>query len=347
MTAFPEIAVIGAGAIGQTFVVDFTRRGYTVSALVEHNSAHVDALREVGQIRLSGHMGEVNVLMPPLALDADAAAKGRVILVATTVDAHEAVAHALAPALMNEHLVLLANGYVNGSQRFAAALEAGGCTTRPAVLELNTTPFLVCSPEPGRVHVTARKRWMELSSFEDGLARKHHELLAGIVPGIEVCDNALASSLNNQNPVAHVPSYLLNAAEARCSEPVAPDATRGGAFYLEDYSSEEVLQLRTALDHERMQVMRALGLGDYAIARTEFSLKSYGPGAREAVSPRMGRTFSRRFVTEDVPYGLIPIEKLARQAGVNTPVISGIITLIGALESYNWRRRCKGADDGD
>ena len=341
MSACPDIVVIGAGAIGQTFAVDLQRRGYRVSALVEHNSAHVDALRKVGQIRLSGHMGEVNATIPPLALNPDAA-KGRVILVATTVDAHEAVAHALAPVLTNDHLVLLANGYVNGSRRFAAALAAGGCVTRPAVLELNTTPYLVCSPEPGRVHVTARKRWMELSSFKDGLAHEHHALLAGIVPGIEVCDNALASSLNNQNPVAHVPSYLLNAAEARRSEPVEPDAPRGGAFYLEDYSSDEVLQLRSMLDHERIQVMRALGLGDYVIARAAFSLKSYGPGARETVSPRMGRTFSRRFVTEDIPYGLIPIEKLARQAGVNTPVISGIITLVGALESYDWRRHCKG-----
>lgn len=338
MTKRSDIAVIGAGAIGQALVVDLARRGYRVGTLIERNANYADALRKAGAIRLTGHMGEAAVELPSLGLDADLAAQSRVILVATTVDAHAAVAHALAPKLADDHIVLLANGYVNGSKRFAAALRAAGCAARPAVLELNTTPYLVCSPEPGRVHVTARKRWMELSSFEDGLAREHHELLAGIVPGIEACDDALASSLNNQNPVAHVPSYLLNAAEARRAEPVAPDAVRGGAFYLEDYSSEEVLLLRAAVDDERIAVMQALGLGDRAIPRAAFSLKSYGPGAREPVSPRMGRTFSRRFVSEDVPYGLVPIEGLARAAGVNTPVISGIITLAGVLESCDWRR---------
>lgn len=342
MTKPTEIAVIGAGAIGQTFVVDLTLRGYRIGALAERSAAQVDALHAAGRIDLTGHLGEATVQLPPLASDAAGAARCRVILVATTVDAHAAVAHALAPSLTDHHILLLANGYVDGSLRFAAELDAAGCKAKPAVLELNTTPFLVCSPEPGRVHVTARKRWMELTSFEDGLVREHFALLAGIVPGIEIGYSALASSLNNQNPVAHVPSYLLNAAEARRSEPVSPDATRGGAFYLEEYTSEEVLRLRAAVDGERMQVMRALGLGGHVIARPDFSLKCYGPGAREAVSPRMGRTFSRRFVTEDVPYGLVPIERLGRQSGVNTPVISATITLAGVLESQNWRGHCNG-----
>lgn len=342
MTQRADVAIIGAGAIGQTLVVDLARRGYRVGALVERNADHIDALRKAGVISLTGHMGEAVAALPLLAPEAKIAAQSRVILVATTVDAHAAVAHALASSLTDDHVVLLANGYVHGSQRFAAALLAAGCAAKPAVLELNTTPYLVCSPEPGRVHVTARKRWMELSSFEEGLAREHHALLAGIVPGIEVCDNALASSLNNQNPVAHVPSYLLNAAAARHAEPVAPDAVRGGAFYLEEYSSKEVLLLRAAVDGERMAVMRALGLGDYAIPRAEFGLKSYGPGAREAVSPRIGRTFSPRFVTEDVPYGLLPIERLAVEVGVNTLVISAMITLAGVLESCDWRRSRQG-----
>lgn len=342
MTMRPDIALIGAGAIGQTFVIDLTRRGYRIGALVERNAAHVGALRAAGRISLTGYLGEATVQLPPLASDTAGAARCCVILVATTVDAHAAVARALAPVLADDHVVLLANGYVDGSLRFAAELNAAGCRAKPAVLELNTTPFLVCSPQPGRVHVTARKRWMELTSFEDGLAREHFALLAGIVPGIEAGDNALASSLNNQNPVAHVPSYLLNAAEARRSEPVTPDATRGGAFYLEDYSSEEVLRLRAAVDDERMQVMRVLGLGDHVIARPDFSLRCYGPGAREAVSPRMGRTFSRRFLTEDVPYGLVPIERLGRQSSVNTPVISATITLASVLESHDWRDHCNG-----
>lgn len=333
----PDVAIVGAGAIGQTLAVDLTRRGFSVPVLVEKAPVHVEALRRAGTIRLTGHIGEAAIPMPRIATEAAAAARGGVILVATTVDAHRQVARDLAPVLGDGHVVVLANGYVNGSARFVAALREAGCTAAPAVLELGTTPYLVCSPQPGGVHVTARKTWMELSSFEDGLAARHHGMLAKLIPGIEVCDNALASSLNNQNPIAHVPSWLMNAEAARLATPVEPDAARGGAFYLEEFSSEEVLRLRAAADAERMAVMEGLGLGSYAIPRPEFSRRSYGPGAREAVSPRMGRTFSRRFLTEDVPFGLIPLERLGRQAGVETPVISSMITLISALESRDWR----------
>ncbi len=342
MTARPDIAIIGAGAIGQTLAVDLSRRGFPVTALIERAQGHAEALREAGAIGLSGHLGEASTPMPGIAADAGAAASGHVIIVATTVDAHRQVALDLAPFLSDDHIVLLANGYVNGSARFGAALREAGCTASPAVLELNTTPYLVCSPQPGRVHVTARKTWMELSSCDDGLARRHHPMLAGLIPGIEVGDNALASSLNNQNPIAHVPSYLMNAQAARQSRPVTADATQGGAFYLEEFSTPEVLGLRAAADAERIAVMQGLGLGSYAIPRPEFSRRSYGSGAREAVSPRMGRTFSPRFVTEDIPYGLVPIERLGREAGVETPVISSMITLLGVIESREWRSAAPG-----
>ena len=183
MTASFDIAVIGAGAIGQTLAVDLARRGFSVSLLVERAGQHAEALRMAGQIRLSGHIGEAVAPMPPVVADARAAAASPVILVATTVDAHRQVALDLAPVLGDEHVVLLANGYVNGSARFTAALCEGGCG--PACdPELNTTPYLVCSPEPGRVHVTARKTWMELTASESGLAEEHHTLLAGLIPGI-------------------------------------------------------------------------------------------------------------------------------------------------------------------
>lgn len=341
-----EIAIVGAGAIGQALTVDLARRSFVVPVLVESAPDKVAALRRAGRIELSGHMGAASVPLPALDTDAAAAAACRVVIVATTVDCHAEVARGLAPVLGNDHIVLLANGYADGSARFAAALRQAGCATEPAILELNSTPYLVCSPQPGQVHVTARKQWMELTSYRPEAARRHQRLVAELIPGVEVGDNALASSLNNQNPIAHVPSYLMNAALARHSEPVAADATRGGAFYLDDYSGDEVLRLRTAADAERMAVMQALGFGDYVISRPDFARRCYGPHSREAVAPRMGRTFARRFVTEDVPFGLVPIENFGRKLGVGTPVISSMVTLVGLLESQDWRAATREEGDG-
>ncbi|MFT4015130.1 MAG: NAD/NADP octopine/nopaline dehydrogenase family protein [Paracoccus sp. (in: a-proteobacteria)] len=339
------IAIVGAGAIGQALAADLARGGQAPACLVERPGAHAQALAEAGRIRVTGHLGSFACPLPPLHLDAAAAAEQRVIVVATTVDRHAEVARAMAAALDDDHVVLLANGYVGGSARFLASLEAAGCRATPSVLELNTTPYLVCCPAAGHIHVAARKTWMELSAADPALARAHHALLAGIVPGIEPAENALASALNNQNPVAHVPSYVLNAAEARHCRPVAPDAMRGGAFYLEDFSGPEVLSLRAAVDAERMAAMVAMGFGHLAIPRAEFGIRSYGPGAREALPPRIGRSFAPRFLTEDVPFGLVPIERLAQRSGLRTPVISALITLCCVLESRDWRQEQE-ANDG-
>lgn len=345
MTLRSNIAIVGAGAIGQAFAVDLTLRGHGVGCLVERAGPHADALAAAREIRLTGLLGDASCPLPALHLDVAAATDHRVIIVATTADCHAAVARGMAAGLDDDHIVLLATGYVDGSARFRAALDEAGCRAGPSVLELSNTPYLACSPRAGHVHIAARKIWMELGSADPSLARSHHTLLASLIPGIEVAENARASALNNQNPVAHVPSYVLNATEARNCRPVGPDSTRGGAFYLEEFNSEEVQRLRLAVDAERMAVMAALGFRHLAIPRSEMGARSYGPDSREASPPRMGSTFSRRFVTEDVPFGLVPVERLARTEGMETPAISALISLCSVLEARDWRNEQAGTGE--
>jgi len=43
-----------------------------------------------------------------------------------------------------------------------------------------------------------------------------------------------------------------------------------------------------------------------------------------------------RYITEDVPYGLVPIAKLARKFNVATPVIDAVIQLASVINQTNY-----------
>jgi len=43
-----------------------------------------------------------------------------------------------------------------------------------------------------------------------------------------------------------------------------------------------------------------------------------------------------RFLTEDVPFGIVPFRHLATMAGVDTPVISALILLASVVSGVDW-----------
>lgn len=331
-----RVGIIGCGSTGLALAAHLMQRGVTVQSMVDQSHALLVRLRQSRKISLTGLLGAGDY-PPPLYTDDYASLVGcDVIFVATTADRHFSVARLLAPVLQPGQLCVLATGYVNGAAAFASALSsAGAAVAEESVVALNTTPHLSYAPGDGRVHIAAIKTWFEVSAATQAASKEAAARMSPWFPAATPARHQLASSLNNPNPIAHVPAAVLNAVPAsrEAHGLVAPF----GAFHLGDFGAPALEALRNVLDAERLAVMRALGLGAHHVGRNDFGLRAYGPGARETDPPRVGPTFQRRFVTEDVPCGLVPIESLGQWTGVQTPSISALISLICALEGRDFR----------
>lgn len=343
MSAVERVAVVGAGSIGLAAAVDLSQRGHAVDAIVEDDLDRVGALRRAGRLTLTGHLGGAHLHDPPIAASYEGVPTADIVIVATTADRHVDVARALAGVARRDQVVLLATGYAGGASRFAAELRRQGMTERIAVLALNTSPYLSYAGGDGAVHVAAVKSWMEVSADAPATAAAHAPRIAALFPGCVPAPDQLASSLNNPNPIAHVPAYLLNA--TRAQDEAAGRVAPGGAFHLSDAGSPELESLRSRMDSERMEVMNAIGMGHRALSRGDFGALAYGPGSREDAPPRIGPTFQRRFVREDVPFGLVPLETLARGAGLRVPVISAVIETVCAMTGDDLRSGAPDASD--
>jgi hypothetical protein len=330
------VGIIGCGSTGLALAAHVTQQGGAVRTMVDQNHHLLDRLRRSGTLTMSGHLGDAVFALPELSDGYESLAECGLIFIATTADRHLAVAQSLASVLHEGQLCVLATGYANGASAFAKALTTTGFAGgEDCVVAMNTTPHLSYAPGDGSVHISAVKSWFEVSGASELAARKAMPLLTPWFPAATLARHQVASSLNNPNPVAHVPAAVLNAVIA--SQEAHGLIPHQGAFHLGDFGAPALEALRNVLDAERLAVMRALGIGRHGVRRNDFSSRAYGPNAREMLPPRVGPTFQRRFVTEDVPCGLVPLEVLGRRAGTPTPAMTAVISLICTLEGQDFR----------
>jgi opine dehydrogenase len=148
--------------------------------------------------------------------------------------------------------------------------------------------------------------------------------------------NALAIALSNINPVAHAALALANLTRME----------RGEAWPQYHYLTPAVARLIEAMDHERRAIASAFGLHVRTIEEHfhhsfGVPLTSLANIAAELHRRRGGppgpTSLESRFVLEDVPFGLVFYETLARLADTPVPMMSATITNLATLYVRDFR----------
>lgn len=328
MTA--RVAVLGAGNGGCAIAADLVRRGIECTLFdLPAFEAVVAPIREAGTLRLSGALGDVTLAAPPVTTDMGVAVEGSdVLLVAVPAFAQVAFAEAFASFLRAGQVVVLVPGSTGGALAVAEVLRRAGRLDGIAVAETLSLPFACRKVDPTHVNVSGVKHDLPVAAFPASRSSNVAEALAGVFPaGITTAANVLETSLNNLNAMAHPLPTLLNAGWI--------ETTAGDFRFYNDGVSPSVARAMDAADRDRLAVVTALGLP--GIPATEWDRRLYGlAGAttydlnrdswvhRDVRAPRELRS---RYLTEDVPFGLVPIASVARELGIATPTIDLAIDL--------------------
>jgi opine dehydrogenase len=150
----------------------------------------------------------------------------------------------------------------------------------------------------------------------------------------------LETLLLDLNTVVHPAPVILNAARIELKEEFL--------LYAEGVTPA-IARVVEAVDRERLAVMEALGLkpipfpelvymiglaaGKCRTILEDFTSSQGIIGARELKAPS---TLTARHITEDVPYGLVPLASIAEMIGVTTPVIRSLITIASVLNQVDY-----------
>jgi opine dehydrogenase len=334
VTTSTRVAVLGAGNGGCAIAADLVRRGIDCTLYdLPSFEAVVAPIREAGVLRLSGVLGDVTVAVPRVTTDIGEALDGaKVILIAVPAFAQVPFAETCAPFLREGQVLVLTPGSTGGALALAEALRRSGRMEGVTVAETLSLPYACRKVGPIEVHVSGVKHDLPVAAFPATRSRRVAELLDGIFPaGLTVATNVLETSLNNLNAMAHPLPAILNAGWIE---------TTGGDFrFYTDGVSPSVARAMDAADLDRLAVVRALGLP--AVPATEWDRRLYGLVGettyelnrdswvhRDIRAPKELRS---RYLTEDVPFGLVPIASIGRELGIATPTIDLAIDLASLL----------------
>ncbi|HHV39707.1 MAG TPA: NAD(P)-binding domain-containing protein [Tepidimicrobium sp.] len=325
-------AVVGAGNGGQSMAGDLVLRGFNVVGIYDPFPEAIEYVQRQGGIRMIGDLREgfaeisrVSTNVEDIVLDAD------IIMVVVPAYAHEFMANALAPVVKSHQIIVLNPGCIGGTMVFRSILQSRGAEC-PILAETNILLYATRIVGPGVVGIQDIKRWLGVAALPASDTPKVVEALKPAFSQIEPMDNVLETGLNNTNPMTHVATTILNWGRTK-SEGQAAN------FEFSEWVTEPVKPIVKKVDHERMAVIEALGIR--GITNEEFFEISYGGKKRDVVQ-RVGEVLPSstivpdRYITEDVPMGLVPIASLADALEVKTPLTKILIDFACVIKDTDY-----------
>jgi opine dehydrogenase len=328
-----KYALIGLGGAGSGLAVSISKRGGAISGWYDVDPAIAEAIEREGGLSYEGLLGTGAVSLPKAAANGAEAVQGAdIIIVSTTANVHADVAREIAPALTAEQAVILHCGYVAGTKVFQDQADLAGISTPLALFEMNNTLHLAGKLNPSTVVVKGEKKWLEIAGSTKSQAVGAFARFRNDFPEFTASTEVLANGLNNPNCFGHVPATI---GAAVLLDREMGDLTTG-TLQFEEARLGRVNRMAAALEAERDTLMSALGL--QSLSSRVFSKQAYPAGSRQFGGiARFGPKLQRRFLYEDVPCSLVPMEFLGHMVGVAMPVTTSLIEIANILEQTDFR----------
>ncbi len=336
---FPPSAVIGGGNLGLASAAWLAARGASVSLYIrgsERGRRKLASLAERGALPFTPMDAAPREVRLDLASERveEVLAGRRLVFVTTPADGHPEVARHMAGCLEPGTHLVLHPGQTHGALAFRKALLDAGVEREilrsVSISELFISIFTTRSTVDD-VRYSALKHFMAFSSFPARATGEVLSLVEEIFPTtrFRAFDDCLAMAFH---PIATGPHTLITL--TRLGD--LADG-RSYVYYLEGVNAQNTKLMRR-FDDERCAIARAWGYQpldlltcmqrmydlDYDLER----MYTANPAYEGYGSPTSLHT---RYFTEEMPCGVKPLLDLAAKAGVETPMIRAVETMLDVL----------------
>lgn len=348
-----KITIIGAGNAGSACAFMAAEAGHKVSLLKTSNrvthDAHFEAMMNNKGIYCidntqAGHFTDsaqdAQKSFQPLALitrDPKQAIEGaEVIMIFIQTTYHEALAKRIAKYFQDDQVVMLIPGYAG------SVFYHQHCNSNPIFAEGESTPNDARIVEPGTVKVLFKNVRNSLAFFPAQRATEGMAVAARLFPAYnierdDVRKNIFESALHNPNIIVHtIGLYVMYPMLEYCAKHHPEEVPY---MYRDALSTEMAWLMIEKLDAEKMAVLSALGCQatpylDACLFRNEQDQTLDARAVFESYklsSPPGPYSFDNRYITEDVPMGLVLLASLGEKLGINMPECHRLIEMCGGI----------------
>ena len=345
-----KITVLGGGNGAFITAADLKLKGHEVTLCeLSHLEKNIEGILKGKTIELQvvGNPGIQAGLayLDRVTTDMKEALYGaEVVLMVLPAFAQKPFAEACVPYLKDGQIVVLTPGNFGGAIEFSNILHQRGRGEKVAVAEMECMIYSGFKSHPTIAWVSGYKKGLRLAAYPGKDTEKVMEKMHQVYPDLRAAKNVLETGLRNINTVVHAPIVIHNAGWI--------EKTKGDFLFYWDGCTPGVAHVAEEVDRERLALGRSLGIE--LTSMLEVSLEWYGhEGAKGSslyevlstnpvyVKDDAPRTLHHRFLLEDVPYGMVPMESLGRLTGIPTVVTSAIITLASELTQIDFRSQAR------
>ncbi len=330
-----EVAILGAGHQGLAMAAYLGAHGVKC-ALWNRTEANIQCLLNKKTVKSTGIL-EGEFAVDTVTTDIAEAVR-KVILITTPSSAHASLAHQLADLVDETYTIILNPGRTFGLLDFLYQLKSAGCNSLPVVAEAQTIVFTCRRDVENGVKIYALKPNVPVAAHRI----EEMERVLGAIPECIRClfspaKSYFDTSLGNVGMILHCAPVLMNVGWIE-------HPTVNFEYYYEGIT-QSVADLLEKLDAERLAVAKKTGHPVESLI--EWLVRCYGTTGSNLYEHLQSNKFYRgidaptsiehRYLDEDVPNGLVPLEDLGAMMGVPTPVTTIVINFANVVKNCDYR----------
>jgi opine dehydrogenase len=353
------IAVLGGGNGGHAVAANLALNGHKVNFFeLPRFAESFERVLRTREIRIDGISIDGTARVNLATTDIQQAVKdAEILFVITPAFGHQAMAEACAPFVQDGQIIVLMPGS-GGSLEFVKVFRQKRVKKEIAFAESCTLPYGARLKGPGHVSVFIHAVLLPTGVFP---AKRTDAVIAKLkpfYPAIMPAKDVLEAAINNPNPIVHPVATLLSATRIEHSK---------GEFYLyAEGMTPSVARAFESLNEERLSICKAMGYKLYHWNNLDFKNYSLGESEEECryriLNTSMDAAFGKdgiyagikmkgpehmkdRYITEDVPFGMVLLSTLGKLLGIPTPTHDAIIQLTSVINRTDYRKTGRGAKE--
>lgn len=328
-----KVSILGAGNAGCAVAADLTLNGHEVTLIKTSHAMHDDNFfylqQNHGKMTLNefGYMKTANI--HKLSRDVADIGDSEIVIVYIQTNFHEQLIERIAPYLKDDQILLINPGY------FSTAYVLKHCSKNIIIAEAESSFIDGRIMEPGLFRVGFRNVRNPIGIYPAARKEEAIKKLDQLGERFVYLNSVAEAALHNPNMIVHTVGSVMSIPRIEKSK---------GEFclYHEAYTRDNPATWRIveALDAEKMNVLEAMGLPrlSYVEACKFRNSLDEGINAREvfldyAEMPTRAKGPTKvdsRYISEDVPQGLVMLEAIAKSMDIPTPICSGLISIASA-----------------
>ena len=335
-----KVTIIGGGNGAFAAASDLTSRGNQVTLYeVPEFSASIKEVVAKGGIDLEclpsnglrGGFAEIYKITTDIA---EAMAESQIVMIIVPTYSIDTIIKLCAPHLRDGQIVCLCPANFGGSLYFHKCLKDMGIDKKIWIAEFACMMYACRKTGPSSVWIRGYKHDLGVAIFPRKNSEPIFDRLQGLYPYIAKYNSMIETGLSNMNTTMHTSIMLMSSA---CID----NGGENRLFYRECVTPA-LDNILDKLNEERMNLTKLPGVKLPTLPQILQHWYTYQGAEGEKVSdllhslPIFARsplptTLDHRYITEDVPFGLIPIAEFMDQYGFDHTFHTSLANILCAI----------------